>query len=144
MTPTETVIVWSQHLRSADYSTATVKRYSGAVQRFLTWHEEQERRPTEFDDLTPIALMGYRQALQQHRATATANLHVAALRAWNQWLTECGFLDENPAERLKTIGHVKSDAPVSLSDMEVNALLRAARGSRYGKRNYAILGISHF
>jgi site-specific recombinase XerD len=138
MTPNEAAVMWSQHLRSADYAAATVKRYSGAVQRFLTWHEEQERRPTEFADLTPIALMGYRQALQQHRATATVNLHVAALRAWNQWLTECSFLDENPAERLKTIGHVKSDAPVSLSDTEVNALLRAARGSRYGKRNYAI------
>jgi site-specific recombinase XerD len=138
VTPFETLLAWSQYLQAADYAAATVKRYVGTVGSFLAWYGEQEQRPTEFADLTPIALMGYRRALQQTRATSTTNLHVAALRSWSQWLTNHGFLNENPAIRLKTIGHVKPDAPDSLSDNAVNALLRAARSSRHGKRNYAI------
>lgn len=138
VTPFETLPAWSQYLQAADYAAATVKRYVGAMGGFLAWHGEQEQRPTEFADLTPIPLMGYRRALQQTRATATTNLHVAALRSWSQWLTDRGLLNENPADKLKTIGHVKPDAPVPLSDNAVNALLRAARSSRYGKRNYAI------
>ena len=138
VTPVETLPTWAHDLQAADYAAATVKRYVGAVGGFLSWHRKQEQRPTEFVDLTPIALMGYRRALQQTRATATTNLHVAALRSWSEWLTERSLLDENPADRMKTIGHVQSDAPVPLSDTAVNALLRAARSSRYGKRNYAI------
>jgi site-specific recombinase XerD len=138
VTPVETLPAWSQYLQAADYAPATVKRYISAVGGFLAWYREQEQRSTEFADLTPIALMGYRRALQQTRATSTTNLHVAALRSWSQWLTDRDFLQENPADGLKTIGHVKPDAPVPLSDNAVNALLRAAHSSRYGKRNYAI------
>lgn len=136
--PEATLAAWQQHLLAADYAAATVKRYLAAVRGFLTWHGEQERRPTAFADLTPIALLGYRQALQHTRATATTNLHVAALRAWCSWLVAVGYLDEDPAARLKTIGRVQADAPRPLADSEVNALLRAARSSRHGRRNYAI------
>jgi site-specific recombinase XerD len=138
MTPLQAVSLWEQYLGSADYAAATVKRYCGAVRQFLVWYEKQEQRPTELAALTPIALMGYRQAIQQHRTTATTNLHVAALRAWGSWLADQGLLEENPAARLKSVGRVKPDAPASLSDKEINALLRAARASRHGKRNYAI------
>jgi site-specific recombinase XerD len=137
-TPIETLDVWSQHLQTNDYAAATVKRYVSAVRSFLAWHGEQEQRTTQIADLTPIALIGYRWTLQQIRATATTNLHVAALRSWCQWMTDRGLLNENPAVRLKTIGHVTPDAPNPLSDKAVNALLRAARSSRHGKRNYAI------
>lgn len=62
MTPLQTVTLWAQYLHTADYATATVKRYCGAVRQFLVWYEKQEQRPIEYSDLTPIALMGYRQA----------------------------------------------------------------------------------
>jgi site-specific recombinase XerD len=130
--------LWAQHLGEADYAAATVKRYCGVVHQFLAWYEKQERRPIELADLTPIAMMGYRQTIQQNRTTATTNLHVAALRTWGNWLADQRFLVADPAERLKSVGQVKADAPVSLSDKELNALLRAARASRYGQRNYAI------
>lgn len=138
MTPWQTVPLWAQHLGEGDYAAATVKRYCGAVRQFLVWYEKQEKQPVEIAGLTPIAMMGYRQAIQQNRTTATTNLHVAALRAWGSWLADQRLLEADPAERLKSVGHVKADAPVSLSDRELNALLRAARASRYGQRNYAI------
>lgn len=87
MTPWQTVSLWAQHLGQVDYAAATVKRYCGSVRQFLTWYEKQERRPVELVDLTPIAMMGYRQAMQQNQTTATTNIHVAALRAWGSWLS---------------------------------------------------------
>lgn len=137
----ETLPAWSRQLQADDFAAATVTRYVGAVRGFLAWHGRQEGRSTQFVDLTPIALMGYRRALQQTRATATTNLHVTALRSWCQWLSDRALLNENPAARLKTVGHVEPDAPTALSDKAVNALLRAARSSRHGKRNYAICQI---
>jgi site-specific recombinase XerD len=137
-TPIETLNVWSQHLQTNDYAAATVKRYVSAIRSFLVWNGEQEQRTTQIADLTPFALIGYRRTLQQTRATATTNLHVAALRSWCQWLTDRALLNENPAVRLKTVGHVTPDAPNPLSDKAVNALLRAASSSRHGERNYAM------
>lgn len=136
---TETPDAWLEDLRRADYATTTVARYASAVRGFLNWHEREEQRPPEFDDMTPIALIGYRAALQRNRATSTTNVHVAALRAWCQWLTEQGYLEENPATRLQSVGRVERDAPDPLSNNAVNALLRAARRGRNGKRDHAIL-----
>lgn len=136
---TEALDTWLEDLRRADYAATTVARYASAVRGFLNWHEREERRPPGFDDMTPIALVGYRAALQRNRATSTTNVHVAALRAWSQWLTEQGYLEEDPAERLKSVGRVERDAPDPLSNNTVNALLRAARRGRHGKRDHAIL-----
>ncbi len=91
------------------------------------------------NDLTPIALVSYRSSLQKKCATATVNVHVAAMRAWCQWLVENGFLSENPAINLKLVGQVQADAPEPLSNTAVNALLREARRGRHGKRDHAIL-----
>jgi site-specific recombinase XerD len=54
-------------------------------------------------------------------------------------LVEHDYLDENPAARLKLVGQVQADAPEPLSNTAVNALLRAARRGRQGKRDHAIL-----
>jgi site-specific recombinase XerD len=88
---------------------------------------------------TLIALANYRSAVQQSRATSTTNVHVAALRTWCYWLTEQGYLEENPSQHLKSVGRVDRDAPEPISNNAVNALLRAARRGRNGKRNHAIL-----
>lgn len=129
---------WATSLDAADYSPATIKRYVSAIRVFLRWGNGQEKRPLQLKDLNPILLITYRRDLQQKRSTATVNLHVAALRAWCGWLHDGGLLTENPAGRLNSVGHVAADAPVALHNNAVNALLRAAQSSRYGRRNYAI------
>jgi site-specific recombinase XerD len=138
-TPDELRITWLDYLKEADRSPKTIMRYSGVVSRFLVWYEGEERRPVALDDLTPIALVSYRSYLQNESATATVNVHVAALRAWCQWLVENGHLVENPAINLKLVGQVQSDAPEPLSNTAVNALLREARRGRHGKRDQAIV-----
>jgi hypothetical protein len=78
----ETLDPWLEELRRADYAPATVARYASAARRFLAWYEEEERRPPTLAGLTPIALVGYRTALQRQQSTSTTNVHLAALRAW--------------------------------------------------------------
>ena len=138
-TPDELRIAWLNSLKEADRSSKTIMRYSGVVNHFLVWYEAEQRQPVTLGDLTPIALVTYRSSLQKKWAPATVNVHVAALRAWSQWLAENEYLAGNPAVNLKLVGQVQSDAPEPLSNTAVNALLREARRGRHGKRDQAIV-----
>jgi site-specific recombinase XerC len=64
----------------------------------------------------------YRAYLQQ-RATSTANVAIAALRAVCAWLVNIGRLTANPAARLKVVGRQAPLAPKALKPTQVNALL---------------------
>lgn len=139
ITPDELLTVWLNNLKEADRSPKTIMRYGGVVRRFLAWHEAEERKPVTLHDLTPIALVSYRIHLQDKWSPATVNVHVAALRAWCQWLVEDKYLSENPAINLKLVGQVQTDAPEPLSNTAVNALLRETRRRRHGKRDYTIM-----
>ena len=132
---------WLDALRADDKAPRTVRRYAGAVRRFLVWFAQQEGRPALAEDLTPIALVGYRTALQRTAATSTVNTHVCALRAWSAWLTGQGHLPRDPAARLKLIRRAAPDAPRHLPDKQVNALLRAAERGRHPERAVAILQV---
>jgi len=130
---------WLIELEKLDRSPKTILRYRGVIHKFLRWYQQEERRPVVLGDLTPIALVSYRTCLQKKWATATVNVHVAAIRAWCQWLMEQGQLVENPAINLKLVSQVQPDAPEPLSNTAVNALLREVRRSRHGKRDYTIV-----
>lgn len=135
---------WLDALRAADRAPRTVVRYAGAGRGFLAWFAAAERRlPTQLTlaDLTPIALVGYRTALQRTAATSTVNTHLCALRAWCAWLTEQGHLPADPAARLRLVKRTASDAPTPLTDAAVNALLRAAQRGRHPARDYALLQV---
>jgi site-specific recombinase XerD len=129
---------WLQDL-GADRAPGTVRRYASAVRRFLRWYQTQEHHPLQVGDLTPIALVGYRNALQHTEATSTVNTHVCALRAFASWLTTSEYLVVNPALRFKLVGRQEAPAPQALTDTQVNALLRAAARSRHATRDVAIL-----
>ncbi len=139
MTPGELLTVWLNNLKEANRSPKTIMRYGGIICRFLVWHKAEERKPVTLHDLTPIALVSYRIHLQNKWSPATVNVHVAALRAWCQWLVEGKYLAENPAINLKLVGQVQADAPEPLSNTAVNALLRETRRGRHGKRDYTIM-----
>lgn len=140
-TPAELVELWAESLVADDRSRHTVRSYRNAILHFLHWYEGEEHRALALDDLTPIALIGYRNHLQHidTKATSTVNTRVAALRAWCAWLHDQGYLPTNPASRLKTVGRQTQHAPKGLTDRQVNALLREAQRTRYGQRDYALL-----
>jgi site-specific recombinase XerD len=135
---------WLDALRAADRAPRTVVRYGGAGRGFLAWFAAEEGRlPAQLTlaDLTPIALVAYRTALQRTAATSTVNTHLCALRVWCAWLTEQGRLPADPAARLRLVAHTAPDAPTPLPDAAVNALLRAAQRGRYPARDYALLQV---
>ncbi len=134
---------WSQYLREHDHSSGTVKKYTQAVSRFLAWYEHEEQAPLTLPALTPIALIGYRNALQheQHRSTSTVNLQVSALRAWCGWMTEQGYLATDPAAHVKLVGAEGASKRSGLKSAPINALLRQAQVSRESARNYAIVQV---
>lgn len=135
---------WLDALRAADRAPRTVVRYGGAARGFLAWFAAAEdRTPAQLTlaDLTPIALVGYRTALQRTAATSTVNTHLCALRAWCAWLTEQGRLPADPAARLRLVKRAAPDAPTPLTDAAVNALLRAAQRGRHPARDYALLQV---
>ena len=124
---------------AAERAATTCRRYVGVIHQFLDWYAAQEHRPLTLRHLTPITLVGYRNALQQRAKTNTVNIHVSALRAWGDWLSQQGVLTGNPAARLKVVGRQEPLAPKALKDSEVNALLRAAEHSRHPARDTAIV-----
>jgi len=134
----ELIECWQRDL-AADRAPTTIRRYVSAIRRFLAWYREQEQQPLDIDHLTPIALVGYRTALQRTEATSTVNTHVCALRAFCNWLTTHGHLMANPAIRFKLIGRQAPPAPTALKDSQINALLRAAARSRHPARDVAIV-----
>jgi hypothetical protein len=56
---------WVRYLQEHDHSIGTVKKYTQAVAHFLAWYEREEQSPLIILSLTPIALIGYRNVLQQ-------------------------------------------------------------------------------
>ncbi|MCP4360163.1 MAG: tyrosine-type recombinase/integrase [Chloroflexi bacterium] len=137
--PPQLLAAWLQAMQADDVSPLTHARYKGVGQRFLLWYEQAEGQPFSLPDLTPITLMSYRVHLQQQSAAATVNVHLSALRSWCKWLVNQGHLAENPAHKLKLVKQVQTDAPDSLTNTAIHALLRAAQKGRYGKRDYAIV-----
>src|SRR5258706_11760074 len=142
-TPQELVERWRQDLQEHDRSAGTVKKYTQAVARFLTWYEREEQAPFQLSAFTPIALIGYRNHLQheQHKSVSTINLQVSALRTWCGWLTEQGYLAADPAAHVKLVGGEASSSRKGLKSAQVNALLRQAQLSRDPTRNYAIVQV---
>jgi integrase/recombinase XerC len=142
-TPTRLLEHWRQDLQEHDHSPGTVKKYTQAVSHFLVWYEREEHAPLQLGALTPIALIGYRNALQheQHKSISTINLRISALRAWCAWLVDQGYLPLDPAARVKLIGGEAGRSREGLSNSQVNALLRQAQVSRDPTRNYAIVQV---
>jgi site-specific recombinase XerD len=138
--PTSDLInLWSHALADAGRAMPTRRRYIQAVQAFTKWFEHQNHEPFDPQRLTPIDLTGYTQQLQQTAKASTVNVHVCALRSFCAWLTDQGYIDKNPALRIKAAGPGEPLAPKALKPAHVNALLREAQQTRHAARDYAII-----
>jgi integrase/recombinase XerC len=141
--PREVLPRWLEELQASDRARGTIRRYKSAVEGFLAWYAREEQRSLTFSQLSPIALVGYRNYVQrsQRRATSRVNGQVSALRAFCAWLTEERYLEVKPAKRLKLVGRQDASSREGLDDTQINALLRQARTSRDSLRNYAIVQV---
>ncbi len=134
---------WRVYLQAHDHSSGTIKKYTQAISRFLAWYEAEEQAPLTLQTITPIALIGYRNELQQEqrKSISTINLQISALRAWCGWMTDQGYLATDPAARVKLVSGQEGSKREGLSSQEINALLRQAHLSRESERNYAIIQV---
>ncbi len=134
---------WAWDLESADRSEHTVRAYTVAVRDFLLCYRDEEGRSSTLADLTPIALLGYRNELQHGRgkSTSTVNTRLAGLRAFCGWLVERGHLPADPSSHLRSVGRQAPPAPKGLTDKQVNALLRETSRSRHRARDYALVQV---
>jgi site-specific recombinase XerD len=134
---------WKQYLQEEDHSPGTVKKYIQALTLFLAWYEQEERAPLDLVNLTPIALISYRNELQyeQQKSISTINVRISALRAWCAWLVDQGYLPLDPAARVKLVSGETGSKREGLSSIQVNALLRQAQISRDPTRSYAIIQV---
>jgi integrase/recombinase XerD len=123
-----------QHLRhERGQSANTQKTYAALLGRFLRWADAQGLK--DWPTVQLPHLLAFLQAESQ-RATSPGKrptagklspeslyLEIAALRAFYRFAEGEGFLKENPAEHLSLPRRWKR-IPKSLSDDEINALLR--------------------
>ncbi len=130
---------WAADLADTGHAAPTSRRYVPAVRAFLVWFADENHEPFTPARLTPIDLTGYTQRIQQTAKASTVNVHVCALRSFCAWLTDNGYVERNPALRLKAIGMPEPLAPKSLKPVHVNALLREAQQTRYAARDYALI-----
>jgi len=139
--PESLLELWCHSLQAQDRAPGTVKKYVQAVARFFIWYEQDTGTPLHLAALTPISIIGYRNALQhiQQKSRSTINLQISAVRAWCAWLLEQGYLASDPAARVKLIGGGAGTSREGLSNPQLNALLRQAQASRDAARNYAIV-----
>lgn len=132
---------WLHDLAGDDRAPGTIRRYKSAITSFLAWYAEVEHRPLALEQLSAIALVGYRNFLQRTlgRSTSTVNGHISALRAWSAWLAEHHHLEANPARGIKLVGRQAVSDRKGLEPNQIHALLRQVGTSRDAVRNTAIV-----
>jgi len=71
-------------LHANDHAFGDIRHYKSPIAGFPSWYGQEEHRLPTLRVLTPIALIGYRNFLQQTQSqvTNTVNGHVSTLRVW--------------------------------------------------------------
>ena len=113
--------------------------YYRAIQQFLAWVERAGYQHLE--DIEPITVAAYIEALQRQAAPPTVKQHMAAIRMLFSWLTEKGVLAMNPAREVKTERFSRTEGKTpAFVEGEVQKLLNAVETSTHtGLRDRALL-----
>jgi site-specific recombinase XerD len=133
---------FSQSLRDHDLSPVTARGYGHDLERFRAWME-QSGSPKELHRITAVDLINYRQHLvrAERLQATTINRKIQALKRLFRWARETGRVKTDVSADLRFLPLGKRLRPPSLTESEVQALLRAAGQSQHGlaKRNYALV-----
>ena len=130
-------------LELEDLAPKTRRAYGGDLSRFLDWFAKRGGDGLQLEAVTPIDIGSYRDELLAHgKKPASIQRSLASLRKFFGWLKEQGRIPDSPAEKIRGIRQVRSTAPKSLTNAEVNALFRAARSTGFPRdrlRNYMLV-----
>jgi site-specific recombinase XerD len=115
--------------------------YARAARAFLAWCEE--RGINRMQDVQPVHVAAYIEALQSERAAPTVKQHLACIRMLFDWLVTGQIVPTNPAHSVRGPRHSvsKGSTPV-LSSEEARDLLKGMDVSNVvGLRDRAVIAV---
>jgi len=125
-----------------DLAPATLRGYRYDLRHFLAWHDTIQDSPFTIEGLAEYELIAYRQHMvAAGRRPATVNRRLDALRRLCRWARTTGALGVDAAGNVRPMRTTRNRQPLGLTNIEINALLRAAGASSHGlaARNYAMV-----
>lgn len=125
---------WLVSLEAAGRSPATIKTYRAGVGSFLTWHE------IEFPDAAPVidrkvVELWLTDLRRRGRAPGTRRLWFSVLGLFTSWLADpdVAEIERDPLAKMKPPSGGEAKVK-SLTDSEIDAMLRACKGTRFADR----------
>ena len=129
-------------LQSNGLASASVRGYRYDVRHFLGWYGARHDGPFALGMLTQQTLAAYRRyMIAADQRPATINRRLEALRRLGRWACSTGDLDAEAMGHVPLMRTIRDRRPDSLTDHEVQALLRTTGTSSHGlaPRNYAMV-----
>jgi site-specific recombinase XerD len=129
-------------LQSDGLAPATVRGYRYDIRHFLGWYGARHDSPFALGMLTQQILAAYRRyTIAADQRPATINRRLEALRRLGQWACVTGDLAVDAMGHVPPLRTIRDRRPDSLTEHEVQALLRTAGTSSHGlaPRNYAMV-----
>lgn len=124
-------------------SPKTIANYLADLRAFTRWAEETESSPFRLTAVTPAQIRAYREHLRQdhHRAPATINRHLQALRKCCAYIAQTSLSPLNAAEEISLVNAPKTAPDRMITAPEIESLFFAATAARssIAKRDTAIL-----
>jgi len=136
---TDDLAAFLLELYREEASPRTIASYQSDIAAFARWYTETNAEPFSAKVTTPTDVRDYKARLVavEHRAPATVNRRLAALRKFFAWAKGDGRITELPTDLVKGVPAAPR-APKSLDKREVDRLvLMAERGGK--KRDLAVL-----
>ena len=114
-------------LKYEDKGVKTVRTYLSVMKKFVAWLEQTLGTNFSPAEVSPILLQDYRSFLQtvEQQKPASINKALATLKTYFSWAVEAGYIDANPALKVKMKRVQQTHAPKWLSQHEQNRLLYA-------------------
>jgi integrase/recombinase XerC len=123
-------------------ASATARGYRYDLRHFLGWYGARHDGPFVLGMLTQQTLMAYRgYMIAADQRPATINRRLEALRRLGRWACGRGDVDADAMGHVPPLRTIRDRRPDSLTDHEIQALLRTAGTSSHGlaARNYAMV-----
>lgn len=140
-TPLDSVID-SFLMHRHDLSDRTRREYGETLHHYSKWLRANEYEAI-LGDVDPNVVNQY---IAERRRTSVwvARLAAATLKAFASWLSTSSILHDRGRSVLSEVRtpKVPQDVRRALTDAEVEAVLKAAKESRHGERDYALLMLS--
>lgn len=121
----------------AQVSASSVKSYTKGIRRLMEYCRAKEIKAISRD-----SLISYREYLREKYAVATANLYLTAAKLFLSFLAVEGYLQSNPADRVKGLKVVAGHKKEALSAEMVQSVLNSFDTATVkGKRDKAMFAL---